>query len=165
MTPPNVLKPQYLRVSNYEKYQHYKDRRPIWIKLKVDLLSDYDLNKQKPSTRLLAILLILLAATQDNKIPYDLEWMAEELHMSVGSVAAGVESLVTIGFLSVAGRNHSASKLIAKRAASASPEKSREEKKPPSPPSGIQKLKLVACAECHVGGGTHTADCKKGRAA
>ena len=162
------LKPQYLRVTNYEKHQHYKDRKPIWIKLRVDLLSDYQLNKQKPATRLLAVLLILLAAQQDNKLPYDLDWMAEELHMSAGSVAAGVESLVSIGFLTVAGRNHSASRVIAKRSASARPEVEVEKRRKnlgASPKNQVQKLEIAPCSECHVGGGTHTADCSRRKTA
>lgn len=126
MTKPETLTPQYLRVANFERYQHYKNRRPIWIKLYVDLLGDYTLNKQKPATRLLAVLLLIVAAEQDNKIPHDPEWLAGELKLSVGSVAAGIESLVSIGFLAVATRKHSASKLIAKRSALASPEKEKE---------------------------------------
>lgn len=128
------LRPQYLRVTNYEKYQHYKDRRPIWVKFYVELLNDYELNRLKPASRLVAVMLLLVAATQDNKIPYDPEWLAGELHMTVGSVTSSVESLVSIGFLTLASRNHSASKAIAKRAASASPEKrerKKEEKKEP----------------------------------
>ena len=161
------MTPTYLRVTNYERYQHYKNRRPIWIKLYVDLLDDYQLKKQKPHVRLLAMLLLLVAAKQDNRIPHDPEWLAQELQLGAGSVAAGIETLVAIGLLSVAGRKHSASKTLAKRYQVASPEVEVEKRRKNLSPLGIerQKLKLAACPECHVGGGAHAADCRKGRAA
>lgn len=128
-TPPEDLTPQFLRVTNYERYQHYKDRRPVWIKLYLDLLDDYQLKKQKPPTRLLAMLLLIVAAKQDNRIPHDPDWLSNEVGMSVGSVAAGIETLVTIGFLSVASRNHSASKRLARRYQDASPEKRQRKRR------------------------------------
>lgn len=32
----------FLRVKNFDRFQHYKDRTPPWIKLYNDLLDDYD---------------------------------------------------------------------------------------------------------------------------
>ena len=119
---------QYLRVKNYERYQHYKDRRPPWVKFYIELLDDYALNRQKPTTRLLAVLFLLLAATHDNRIPNDSEWIAEKAHMKSRDVAESVETLVSIGFLTLAGRNHSASKAIAKRSKSARPETETEKR-------------------------------------
>jgi len=142
---PDVLIPQYLRVTNYEHYQHYKDRKPIWVKLYVDLLDDYQLNRQKPAVRLCALLLILVAAKQDNKIPHDHEWLAANLHMGVGSVAASIETLVSIGFLSVANRNHSASRSIAKRSRSAMPEveTEREKRKRKKEPKAFGESQII----------------------
>ena len=33
---------RYLRVRNFEQFQHYKERNPIWIKLYCSLLDDYE---------------------------------------------------------------------------------------------------------------------------
>ncbi len=72
----------YLRVTNYEKYQHYKDRRPVWVKFYVDTLSDAELNALPIPTRLVAHLLLLLAGNRDNHIPNDHIWIAIECNVS-----------------------------------------------------------------------------------
>lgn len=123
----------FLRVTNFEKYQHYKDRRPVWIKFYVELLDDYELNRQKPQTRLLALMLLLVAATHDNRIPHDPEWLAGKVNMRPSAVGDGLDSLVSIGFLALASGKHSASKVLAKRYQPASPEKRREEKRQKEP--------------------------------
>lgn len=65
--------PQYMRVRNWEKFQHYKDRRPAWIKNYVDVddpshpfsrLSYADQGRLQKVWR--------WAAKVDNLIPYDL---------------------------------------------------------------------------------------------
>src|SRR5690606_19747530 len=35
----------YLTVKNFERFQHYKDRNPPWIKLYNDLLDDYEFGR------------------------------------------------------------------------------------------------------------------------
>jgi len=125
MTPPA---PQFLRVTNYERYQHYKDRRPPWVKFYIESLDDYVVNSQKPTTRLLAALLLLIAATHDNCIPYDPDWIANKATMKSKDVQESIETLITIGYLSLAGRKHSASKRIAKRSTSARPETEKRQR-------------------------------------
>ena len=31
---------QYIVVKNREEHQHYKDRRPYWIKLEIDIIDE-----------------------------------------------------------------------------------------------------------------------------
>lgn len=127
------MEAQYLRVANFEQYQHYKDRRPVWIKLHVSLLDSYDLNKLDYPSRLLGQLLLLVAATHDNNIPYDPVYIAGKVAMDHKTVAKCLANLIAERFLVLSKRKHSASKTLAKRSETASPEKRREEKRKNSP--------------------------------
>lgn len=66
---------RYLRFRNWERFQHYKDRNPLWIKLYQSLLDDYEFSQLDDASRLLAFYLMLLAARTNNKIPSDPEWI------------------------------------------------------------------------------------------
>lgn len=70
---------QYLRIVEWARHQHYKKRRPPWIKLYRDLLSDYEFSKLSAGARWHLIGLFLLAARTDNAIPYDAEWIKAEI--------------------------------------------------------------------------------------
>lgn len=54
-----------LKVRNWEKFQHYKDRRPPWIKLHFALLSSKDWVMLSDSERVLAIACMLVASQSD----------------------------------------------------------------------------------------------------
>jgi hypothetical protein len=49
------------RVRNWERYQHYKDRNPPWIKLHIELLSSEDWVLWDDASRVLATAIMLLA--------------------------------------------------------------------------------------------------------
>ena len=51
----------YLRVKNWEKFQHYKDRTPPWIKLYRDLLNDYEFSCLQDASKAHLMLIWLLA--------------------------------------------------------------------------------------------------------
>lgn len=120
MTEP--LKPQFLRVRNWEKFQHYKNRRPPWIKLHVETLDDYELMHLDNDAQLVYERLLLLAARTDNNISHDPDWIGGQIVQDPRIVQAAVETLINTGFLSVAGRKRSASKAIATRKQSADSE-------------------------------------------
>jgi hypothetical protein len=120
---------QYLRIRNWEKFQHYKDRRPIWIKYHVELLDDYELTTLDYVTQLLYDRLLLLAARTDNNIPLDPGYVSRMVSIEVAQVAVGLDKLLEQGFLVLAERKRSASKVIAKRSASAIPETEKETEK------------------------------------
>jgi len=61
---------QYFRVRNLEKYQHYKDRNPTWIKLYASILTDVEFNSMKRGDQLDFIKLILLASQNGNQLVY-----------------------------------------------------------------------------------------------
>jgi len=61
----------YIRVKNWNEYQHYKDRSAPWIKLHKELLSSHFWVMGSDASKLLAICIMLLAQRNDNKIPAD----------------------------------------------------------------------------------------------
>jgi hypothetical protein len=56
-----------LRIKNWCKYQHYKERNPPWIKLHRELLTSETWVMLADASRVLAIALMLLASDNDNK--------------------------------------------------------------------------------------------------
>ena len=70
---------EYLKVKNWEQFQHYKDRSPPWIKLHRDLLRDYNFNCLQDASKLQLMLIWLLASQMDNKIPADAEYIKQQL--------------------------------------------------------------------------------------
>lgn len=61
----------YYRVKGWEKYQHYKDRAPPWIKLHGKTLTSETWVSLDDASRVLAIACMLIAAATDNRIPSD----------------------------------------------------------------------------------------------
>lgn len=116
------LKPQFLRVRNWERYQHYKNRRPPWIKLHVETLDDYELMHLENDAQLVYERLLLLAARTDNNISHDPDWIGGQIVQDPRTVQAAVQTLIAAGFLTVAGRKRSASKAIAARKQNATTE-------------------------------------------
>lgn len=70
---------EYLRVKNFEKWQHYKDRTPPWIKLHRDILNNYEFTRLEDHEKAHLMLLWLLASQTDNKIPNDPEWIGKKI--------------------------------------------------------------------------------------
>ena len=92
----------YIKVVNFEKYQHYdpKKRRPPWIKLYNSLLDDYEFGCLQDASKMLAIGLWLLASRCNNKIPCDPKWISEQLHLTE---KVDLECLVSAGFITISG--------------------------------------------------------------
>ncbi len=61
-------------VKNFERFQHYKDRSPPWIKLYNELLDDYGFGRLPDASKMHLVAIWLLASRNDNKIPHDAEW-------------------------------------------------------------------------------------------
>lgn len=66
-------------IPNLDTLQHYKDRRIVWIKLYLDILQDYKFQQLEDDERWIFIGLILLAVKNDNKIPYDVRFIIENI--------------------------------------------------------------------------------------
>lgn len=70
---------QYLRIKNFEEFQHYKDRKPPWIKLYRTLWGDPEFFRLRDSAKAHLIGLFALASHHDNKIEFDKNWIKHEI--------------------------------------------------------------------------------------
>jgi hypothetical protein len=66
-------------VRNYERYQHYKNRRPPWVKLHRDLWFDQKFYSLSSLSKLYVIGFFTLASENDNRIPLDIAWIHSRL--------------------------------------------------------------------------------------
>ena len=89
---------RYISIINWEKYQHYKDRNPPWIKLYHSLLDNYEYSCLQDDSKLLLLSFYMLASRKNNKIPYDLEWIKSKLMLSHD---VNIDDLVTYGFIEI----------------------------------------------------------------
>jgi hypothetical protein len=115
---------KYVSVRNLERYQHYRERRPVWIKLHLSLRLDEDFAGLTPTARLLFIYALLLAAERENRIPADPSWLSVEVGMTRPVIAKALDELLADSYLIPASK-------VASNGASriASPEKETEVEK------------------------------------
>lgn len=89
---------KYLRLLGIEKYQHYKDRNPPWVKLHCDILNSYTWTVLDNESRLLAIVCIVLASRTENRIPLDREYLRLQGRFKQ---RPDVRPLIEVGFAEV----------------------------------------------------------------
>lgn len=70
----------WFSVKNYDRFQHYRDRNPIWIKLYVALLDDYAFATLPDASKAHLVAIWLLASRYQNRIPLDREWIAARIN-------------------------------------------------------------------------------------
>lgn len=85
-------------VKNYERFQHYKDRSPPWIKLYNELLDDYEFARLQDASKLHLILIWLLASRSDNVLPYDAGWIGKRIN---ATSKVDLDALRKAGFILV----------------------------------------------------------------
>jgi hypothetical protein len=86
----------YLRVHGWEKFQHYRDRNPPWIKLHARLLDDYRYFQLSSEAKWQLTMFWLLASRHDNEIPDDEQWLRRQIGAN-GTLA--VEELISAGWI------------------------------------------------------------------
>ena len=72
---------EYLAVHGWGNFQHYGKRNPPWIKLHVALLSEFDFHVLPDSAKAQLMLIWLVAAQTNNKIPYEPGWVSHAIHV------------------------------------------------------------------------------------
>lgn len=88
-----------IKPKGWNEFQHYKDRKPTWIKLHRDLLDNYDFHLLPVASKALAPCLWLLASEYDDgEIPDDLSLIAFRLRMSSSDVLEALTPLIDKGF-------------------------------------------------------------------
>jgi hypothetical protein len=86
----------FLAVKNFERFQHYKDRNPPWIKLHAAVLDDYEFGRLQDASKMHLMGLWILASKCDNHIPADPLWIAKRIG---ANSPVDLEVLVRAGFL------------------------------------------------------------------
>jgi hypothetical protein len=139
---------RFFKVRNLDKYQHYKDRNPPWIKLHQSVTSDVDFILLPDASKAHIILIWLLASRLDNRVPLDPPFVASQ----IGSRdPVDLNILILRGFLEelpLAPRKRAASAVLAKPTADASAAQARIDKRSrerentereriPAPPSAV----------------------------
>ena len=71
---------EYLSIRNWERYQHYSQRRPPWIKVYFSLLSEPEFYELSDASKLHTIAIMLLASQHENKLPFKKKWIADTIH-------------------------------------------------------------------------------------
>lgn len=117
---------QFLKIKNWERHQHYKDRDPKWIKLYQDLLTSQTWVVGDDASRTLAVALMLLAAKTGNRIPMNSAYIKRVAYLNA---EPDFSSLLATDFIEIIEESGSASDVLAERYQEASLEKRREEKK------------------------------------
>lgn len=69
----------YLRVKNWEEFQHYKDRNPPWIKLHRTLLDDYEFSRLQDASKAHLMLIWLFASQRNGYVPDDPAFLKKKL--------------------------------------------------------------------------------------
>ncbi len=101
---------RHLKIKNWEKYQHYSDRTPPWIKLYRKILDRYKEDGEKNIIRFLPdsewrmlVSLWMLAAKHKGLIPFDLEYIADQTACKTSTL----QRLLDSGLLSLCGKDDS----------------------------------------------------------
>lgn len=85
-------------VKNFDSFQHYKDRKPLWIKLYNELLDDYDFGRLPDASKAHLIAIWLLASRYENRVPCDAEWVSRRIN---ATNRVDLDLLINSGFLIV----------------------------------------------------------------
>lgn len=86
----------------WEKFQHYKDRLPPWIKLHKVLLDDRDFQRLPVASRALAPMLWLLASeSEDGSFDVSIEELVFRLRQPQSEIVDGLKPLFDAGFFSL----------------------------------------------------------------
>lgn len=135
---------QFIRIKGWAKYQHYKKRNPPWIKLHREILTSLTWTMADDASRVLAIAIMLLAAANNNKIPYDGAYIKRVSYLNSDP---DIDALVRLDFIEIIDDNSeimvTASTPLAdasKMQAHARPEAETEQSNKPPTPLGPSAL-------------------------
>lgn len=104
----------FLTIKNWERFQHYRDRAPPWIKLHRSLLDDFEFSQLPDETKAHLVLIWLFASQSRGRVPAEPTFLASKLGLRK---APNLQLLVEQGFLIP---EHDASNVLAERKQGAS---------------------------------------------
>jgi uncharacterized phage protein (TIGR02220 family) len=86
----------YLIVKNWREHQHYTKRNPPWIKLHRAIIDDYAFAALKDKTKAHLMLIWVLAAGMEGRIPHDAKFIASRIS---AIEPVDLDAMVEAGFL------------------------------------------------------------------
>jgi hypothetical protein len=86
---------KYLAIKNFEQFQHYKDRAPLWIKMHTSVLSDFALLTLPEAAQGQLFKLWILASRMENRIPNDKKFISAQIF----SKKLYLDELIAAGFI------------------------------------------------------------------
>lgn len=91
-----------LKVKNWTRYQHYKDRCPPWIKLATDTFQNYEFSRLHDASKLLAICIWTIAArSKDGSVPNDFEYLKRQGALGPMVKPEHLKELINQGFVEI----------------------------------------------------------------
>ena len=81
-----------MRIKNWHKFQHFKDRRPPWVKLYRDILDDYEWHQLDPLSAKVLTMLWLIASEDDGRLP-NIKTLAFRLRLTEKQTNESIKSL------------------------------------------------------------------------
>lgn len=142
----------YLSIPNWNKYQHYRDRTPIWVKLYVESVHDATLRRLSLEARLVWHEMLKLAAMFQNAVPNSPETIGNLAGIAPETCREAVEELVKARLLREKQTRRSASSRASLEV------RSREDKEENAREPSARKVK---CPECELIEPLHIADCSR----
>ncbi len=88
-----------LRVKNWEKFQHYKDRNPPWIKLHYEMMTSEDWVMLSDASKLLAVVCMMIASRNDGHVRNDPAYIKRVAYLEK---LPDLKPLIKSGFLMLA---------------------------------------------------------------
>jgi len=120
------------KIKNWEKYQHYKDRNPPWIKLHVEILASEDWVTLADASKLLMVVCMIVAARNNGVIEGSPDYLKRVAYLDK---RPDLSPLIECGFLEEVLADASESK---QAQADARPEGETEKKEVVRPVKEIQ---------------------------
>ena len=140
-----------LAVHNWAKYQHYKNRRPPWIKLSTHVFQDYKFARLTNDSKLLLICIWTMASDSEHgTVPDDLEFIRQQGCLGRRIRQANVDELLAVGLLE---RFKDASEMLAHNASNLlaqSPTKKLAVRKQSAPLETERETQRTLASEAHA---------------
>jgi len=88
-----------MKISNWNQFTQYKDRKPLWIKLQRDLLDDRTWHALSDRAAKTLVMLWLLASETEGEVVGGIETISFRLRMGKEDVQIAINELCDRGFL------------------------------------------------------------------
>ena len=87
---------RHLLIKNWAEFQHYKKRNPPWIKLHRAIVDDYHFAALKDKTKAHLVMIWILAAGSEGRIPHDAKFIASRIN---ATEPIDIDAMIGAGFL------------------------------------------------------------------